>query len=123
LLLHETCGKLCRIAICDTTQSVLCELQKDEAMSRLPYVMAMLVLLVAACQTEPGVSKDKTHATCGAADLQGLVGQDRSVLATMKFAVTTRIIEKGMAITMDYSESRLNILIGEDGTITRVSCG
>jgi hypothetical protein len=60
---------------------------------------------------------------CGASGLQGLVGQPRSVLATMKFAGPVRIIEPGMAVTMDYSAERLNIVIGETGWIESVSCG
>jgi hypothetical protein len=60
---------------------------------------------------------------CGASELQGLVGQDARVLETIRFGQTTRIIRPGMAVTMDYSESRLNIWIGADGTIGRVTCG
>ena len=61
--------------------------------------------------------------TCGASVLSGLVGQNRSVLQTMKFATTVRIIEPGMAVTMDYVENRLNIEVDEAGVISRVSCG
>ncbi len=59
---------------------------------------------------------------CGAAELQDMVGRPRSILATMRFAVPVRIIEPGMAVTMDYSPNRLNFEIGEDGTITKISC-
>lgn len=60
---------------------------------------------------------------CGADGMQGLVGQDKAVLAAMTFPMGTRIIEPGMAITEDYSESRLNIDLGRDGRIARVWCG
>lgn len=60
---------------------------------------------------------------CGADGMQDLVGQEKSVFAAMTFPVGTRIIEPGMAITEDYSETRLNIDIGADGRITRVWCG
>ena len=60
---------------------------------------------------------------CGAAGMQSLVGQDASVLVAMTLAVGTRIIEPGMAVTEDYSETRLNINVDADGKITRVWCG
>jgi Peptidase inhibitor I78 family len=60
---------------------------------------------------------------CGADGMQDLVGRDRSVFAAMTFPVGTRIIEPGMAITEDYSPTRLNIDIRTDGRIARVWCG
>ncbi len=60
---------------------------------------------------------------CGAAGMQGLVGQGRAVLAAMALPQGTRVIEPGMAVTEDYSVSRLNIDLGTDGRITRVWCG
>jgi hypothetical protein len=60
---------------------------------------------------------------CGASAMQDLVGQKQSVLAAMSFPAPTRIIQPGMAVTMDYSEARLNIWIGKDGRIERVTCG
>jgi len=61
--------------------------------------------------------------TCGASELQYLVGKPETVLQTMKFAGPVRIIQPGMAVTMDYSESRLNILINDTGRIESVTCG
>ncbi len=61
--------------------------------------------------------------TCGAPDLQDLVGQSETVLQTMKFGTPVRIIHPGMAVTMDYREDRLNIEINEAGKISRVTCG
>lgn len=61
--------------------------------------------------------------TCGADGLQSLVGQPASVLQSMRFGTTTRIIRPGMAVTMDFSPSRLNIEIDTAEVITRVSCG
>jgi len=60
---------------------------------------------------------------CGAPDLQGLVGQQRSTLDRMRFAVPLRVIEPGMAVTMDYSAQRLNIELDAAGRIQRVYCG
>ena len=59
---------------------------------------------------------------CGAAELQDMVGQSKDVLARIKFAVPVRVIEPGMAVTMDFQPNRLNFAIGEDGTITSITC-
>ena len=88
------------------------------ARSLSPLLLA-LPLALAACVGEPPPEPD----TCGASALSGLAGQHRKVLETMKFANTVRIIEPGMAVTMDYSETRLNIELDEKGTIARLSCG
>ena len=61
--------------------------------------------------------------SCGAPDLQFLRGQPETVLQTMKFGVPVRIIQPGMAVTMDYNPTRLNIEIDESGEIFRISCG
>ena len=60
---------------------------------------------------------------CGASDLQALIGQSASVLATMKFAIALRVIEPDMAVTMDYSANRLNIWLNSSDRIERVTCG
>ena len=60
---------------------------------------------------------------CGAPDLQFLRGQPETVLQTMKVGVPVRIIRPGMAVTMDYNPTRLNIEIDETGEIFRISCG
>lgn len=60
---------------------------------------------------------------CGAAGLQDLLGKDRSVLAAMTLPMGTRIITPGMAVTEDYSPTRLNIWLDRQGRIERISCG
>jgi hypothetical protein len=62
-------------------------------------------------------------AACRAPGLQYLVGQPDSVLQTMRLAGTVRIIRPGMAITQDFSPSRVNVQIAPDGRIARVWCG
>lgn len=87
---------------------------------------AATLLVLAACQPTKAPAdgrKGPSTETCGADALQRLVGQDRSVLVTMTFATTVRVIEQGKPVTMDYSESRLNIAIGKDGRIARAYCG
>lgn len=79
------------------------------------------VLILGGCieETDPSTVAD----TCGASDLRYLEGQSAQVLETMRFGVPVRIIRPGMAVTMDYSETRLNIAVGDDGRIARVYCG
>jgi len=86
----------------------------------LPAVLVCGMAL-AACVPE-GESPMPDEDACGAAALSGLVGQNRKVLETMKFANPVRIIEPGMAVTMDYIATRLNIELDGKGTITRLYC-
>jgi hypothetical protein len=60
---------------------------------------------------------------CGAAGMQGLIGQDDDVLAAMTLPQGTRFIYPGTPVTEDYSPSRLNIDIDQSGRITGVWCG
>lgn len=60
---------------------------------------------------------------CGASGMQGLIGQDRAVLAAMTLPLGSRVIAPGMAITEDYSPQRLNLDLDARGRITRVWCG
>jgi hypothetical protein len=80
---------------------------------------AVAALTLGACV--PEVVPDRN--VCGAAGMQDLLGQDRSVLAAMTLPAGTRVITPGMAITEDYSARRLNIDIGADGRIQRLWCG
>jgi hypothetical protein len=85
----------------------------------LPLIVAALL---AGCVESPP-ALDSPDA-CGAPGLQGLVGQRESVLAAMTLpAERLRVIQPGMAVTMDYSPTRLNIEVGTDGRIARVYCG
>ena len=92
---------------------------------------ALLLPMVFAACVEGGLPPDPgvvvppmpPLGACGAPDLQYLVGQPEAVLQKMKFAGPVRIIRPGMAVTMDYSESRLNIEIDKSGRINRVTCG
>lgn len=69
------------------------------------------------------VSAGTTGLRCDAAALEGLVGQHRDVLATMRFGIEVRIEEPGMAYTTDYRENRLRIILDNQGMIVRVLCG
>jgi hypothetical protein len=86
--------------------------------------LVVLALVLAGCVAEgPDTGELPDEDACGASGLQGLIGQPRSVLAAMTLPAPTRVIEPGMAVTMDYSPARLNIELDEAGTIIRVACG
>ncbi len=78
-------------------------------------------LLLAACVAPlpPGPVADQ----CGASALQYLVGQPGVVLDGMRFSQEVRVIEYGMAVTMDFKPDRLNIQLDQRDVIERVSCG
>jgi len=80
---------------------------------------AGLVLLsaLAGCTTE-----EPAPVGCTAADLQDLVGQSETVLATMKFAVPLRVIHPGDMVTMDFQPNRLNFHIDDSGKIEKIEC-
>jgi Peptidase inhibitor I78 family len=82
-------------------------------------VFALVLIGMAACVS----AKDAATLGCGADGMQGLVGQNRDVLAAMSLPVGTRVIEPRMAITEDYRPERLNLVVDENGQITRVWCG
>lgn len=77
-------------------------------------------LLLAACAPEqaPQTPAD----ACGAAGLQGLVGQPRAAVDRMKLPEQTRIIPADSAITADLMPDRLNIELDPAGRVTKVSC-
>lgn len=77
-----------------------------------------LTLALAAC-----VAGEPLQNACGADGMQDLVGKDRAVLAAMSLPQGTRIITPGMAVTEDYSASRLNIDIDARNRISGIWCG
>lgn len=101
-------------------------MMKDTLMTLKLIPVLGLALTLAACvggAKAPPPAPDRNIAdACGAAELQDMVGQSRDVLATMKFAVPVRVIEPGMAVTMDFQPNRLNFTIAEDGTIASITC-
>lgn len=77
-----------------------------------------LTLALAAC-----VAGEPQQNACGADGMQDLVGKDQAVLAAMSLPQGTRIITPGMAVTEDYSASRLNIDIDARDRIAGLWCG
>lgn len=60
---------------------------------------------------------------CGAARFAYLVGQPKSLVDRTAFPQGTRVILPGSAVTMDYREDRLNLLIDGNAAVEQVYCG
>lgn len=92
-------------------------------MSRIALIIPLLLL--AGC-IEPDAPAPQSPAVgtdqCGAAPLQGLVGQPKAMLARMELPQGSRIIGPKQAVTMDFRADRLNIETGSDDRITRIGC-
>ena len=66
--------------------------------------------------------------TCGSHHVVHLVGKKRTPelateVARLSGAERVRWIAPGMAVTMDYSETRLNVHVNDKGVITQFTCG
>lgn len=83
------------------------------------------VLALAACvelQTPPPPAVEPDPDACKASSYQGLVGQPRSVLATMMLPAGTRVIGAGDPVTADFRAERLNVEIDTSERIGRIAC-
>ena len=93
--------------------------------------IAPLLLSVAACTPLPMLDPlpdpvplpVETEDTCGATELAGLIGQDASALERVLLLQRVRVIQPGMAVTMDYGPDRINFEIDTDNRIARIYCG
>lgn len=79
--------------------------------------------LLAACQTETPEPAPDTWQSCGADDLQALIGQPLARFDGHPDAQATRVIAPGMAVTMDHRPDRLNVEHDAGSVITRIYCG
>ena len=87
-----------------------------------PLLLAPLVL--AACVMAPvPMPPPDNLASCGADELQYLVGKPGVLLDGMRFGQDVRVIQYGMAVTMDFSAERLNFWLDRRDVIERVTCG
>ena len=88
------------------------------------FALLLCVPLLGACVMDPvPMPPDDNLSSCGADDLQYLVGQPGVVLDGMRFSQDVRVIQYGMAVTMDYSPYRLNFWLDRRDVIERVVCG
>ena len=89
-------------------------------MKHLSVVLLCAPLVLAACvePMPPSTGPDE----CGASELQYLVGKPAVLLDGMRFSQELRVIQPGMAVTMDYRADRLNILVDDRDVIERVYC-
>lgn len=60
---------------------------------------------------------------CGADELQYLVGKPGVLLDGMRFSQDVRVVQPGMAVTMDFKPDRLNFWLDDRDVIARVVCG
>lgn len=93
---------------------------------RVLFLGAGAALALAACEPVNTVSQPPLEPAplddCGASGYQGLIGQPHEVLASMKFAIGTRVIGPDDAVTADYRPDRLNVEYGKTGLIEKISC-
>ena len=93
-------------------------------MNRAIPLLFCAPFLLSACVMEPVTEPLVDNlASCGADDLQYLVGNPGVILDGMRFSQDVRVISYGMAVTMDYSPTRLNIWLDRRDVIERVTCG
>ena len=90
-------------------------------MKRHVFAFIFAPLLAAGCVAIVPVPGEPTDA-CLAGELQYLVGQPGVVLNGMRFSQDVRVIEYGMAVTMDYREDRVNLDVDADNRVTGVRC-
>ncbi|HLQ19264.1 MAG TPA: I78 family peptidase inhibitor [Tabrizicola sp.] len=93
---------------------------------RYAFPLLLCAPLLAGCVMEPTpgpVPPADNLASCGADDLQYLVGRPGVLLDGMRFSQDVRVIQYGMAVTMDYNPYRLNFWLDRRDVIERVVCG
>jgi hypothetical protein len=79
--------------------------------------------LSACVEPLPAPRVDPGPNACGASELQYLVGKPGVLLDGMRFSQDVRVIQPGMAVTMDYSATRINFWLDRRDVIERVTCG
>lgn len=93
---------------------------------RLIPLFAIAALGLAACDLPPPADPAPDpglEGNCGAAEIQGMVGQRVSALGGMSFPGPVRVIRPGDVVTMDFNPDRLNVELDRRERITRLFCG
>jgi len=82
-----------------------------------------LALLAAGCVTPAAPAPEPPQRdTCGIAQFAHLIGTPAANIDRATLPPRTRIITPDMAVTMDYVEERLNIMVGTDGRVGSLRC-
>ena len=73
-------------------------------------------------------SSQPTGKTCDASSLQSQIGQKatQSVLEDLRTrsgATTARILRPGQLVTMEYNDTRLNLIVDDKDVMTAIRCG
>ncbi|MCU0828067.1 MAG: I78 family peptidase inhibitor [Tabrizicola sp.] len=87
-------------------------------------IVAVLIAapVLAGCVVTTPAPIEPTDA-CGASAYQYLVGKPGVMLDGMRFSQDVRVIQYGMAVTMDYRADRLNFRLDRRDVIEQVACG
>jgi hypothetical protein len=91
-------------------------------------LVALSYIALAACSTVPAEGSEPGGGKCRADGLERYVGQAGSAengaaILRESGARVLRWISHGSAVTMDYSEQRVNVKLEPQGRIEAVSCG
>ena len=100
-------------------------------MSRTLVILAAGLTLTACASTASTVNPDAGAGPvptpeaqpCAAEAYQVLVGQPVGGVHTDSLPRPHRVYGQGDPVTIDYRPDRLNIVVGEDGSIIEVKCG
>ncbi|UZD91773.1 I78 family peptidase inhibitor [Cognatishimia activa] len=88
--------------------------------------ISMLAVLAAACVPQEGYSgiNDRDTAyTCDEIIKLDLMGMNAADIDPDLLPEKTRIVKPGMMVTMDHIPTRFNLIVDDDGAITRWYCG
>jgi hypothetical protein len=88
----------------------------------LPLALALAACVTAAPRPAPPPDPG-TLASCGADRLIGLIGAPVSALPATGLPEAVRILRPGDAVTMDFSERRLNVTLDAADRIAGLGCG
>lgn len=82
-----------------------------------------LALFAAGCVTPAAPAPDAPEQdTCGVARFAHLIGAPAANIDRATLPPRARVITPDMAVTMDYSAERLNIIVGADGRVASLRC-
>ncbi len=84
--------------------------------------VSAFALLLAACHPLQPTIPHTMAPSCGAAELQGLVGKPLSQFVAPPSAKYVRVIRPNGAVTLEYRPDRLNVEVDAARIIKRVYC-